>query len=179
MKHPTDPYTLDEISILSENPEAQAFMLNAATQWTIGQLRAEVRRRFILPTPLSEQLDNLLGGWAASEMGMMQLSTAHRGIMCDAITALRQMDKTTKRRPIADLRQEPWRIDRDGRDGSPYRWVILWGPSGYVTTPWRCEVGRRSPSDHKFAGRFVDHSGECFTDGGEDATHFSELPHDV
>lgn len=176
MKHPTDPYTPDEMSILSGNPEAQAFMLNAATQWTIGQLRAEVRRRFILPLPIAEQLDNLLGGWAASEMGMMQLSTAHRGIMCDAITALRQMDKTIKRRPIEELRQEAF---GPGQDSSPYRWVILWGPSGYSNVPWRCAVGRRAGRTEHADGRFIDSDGNDFTDGGEDATHFSELPLDV
>lgn len=179
MKDMRDPFSSDELLALAGNAEAQKFMMQAATQWTVGQLRAEVRRKFLLPAPISEQLDNLLGGWAQSEMGMMQLSATHREIIMDAIQALRNAEKTTIRRPVEDLGQEPWRADRDGRGGSPYRWVILWAPSGYNTVEWRCEVGRRAPPGEKFAGKFVTHSGECFTDGGEDATHFSELPFDA
>lgn len=60
--------------------------------------------------------------------------------------------------------------------GNPNRWVILWGPSGYIGTKWRCGVGRIQPADEKFGGKFVRHDGERFTDDGDDATHFSELP---
>lgn len=52
------------------------------------------------------------------------------------------------------------------------RYVILMGPSGYVTTPWRAETGRWS-EDRK---GWVTHANDWFTDGGAPPTHWMELP---
>lgn len=74
------------------------------------------------------------------------------------------------------VRKPLWRLREGLHSAGPHRWVLLWGPSGYKGVDWRCHVGRLSPPDHKFAGKYVRHDGECFTDDGPDATHFSELP---
>jgi hypothetical protein len=57
------------------------------------------------------------------------------------------------------------------KDGS---YFVAWGPSGYTTTLLRCEVCRW---DEKFRPKnpLVNHANDAFTDGGEAATHWSEL----
>ncbi len=163
-----NPYSFEEKAKLMQNGNAMKFVAECPEDWTIGRLRGEVRKRFLAPPTLQDKLQLMLDELE----GDHRITPAARDLIKEAGKEINR----AARRPIEDLRQEAF---GPGRDSSPYRWVILWGPSGYVTTPWRCEVGRRAPSDYKFAGRFVDHSGECFTDGGEDATHFSELPLDV
>lgn len=160
-----NPFSFEENARLAGIEGVNQFMVGLPADMTVGEMRAKVRERFLRPPTVQDDLRIMLGELEADH----RITPASRGLIEQAIKLL----DMTGRRPIEDLRQEAYGTKRDG---SPYRWVILWGPSGYSTTPWRCEVGRKAPPDAKFAGRFVDHSGECFTDGGADATHFSELP---
>lgn len=78
-------------------------------------------------------------------------------------------------RPLSELRQEAYKGRSAG--SHPYRWVILWGPSGHAGFPWRCAVGKLNPDDaDKLARCYVRRDGELFTFDGPEATHFSELP---
>lgn len=54
-------------------------------------------------------------------------------------------------------------------------WILLFGPSGYVSTPLRCEVGHY---DREFRPRnpWVNHAGDAFTDGGAPPTYWMPLP---
>lgn len=65
-----------------------------------------------------------------------------------------------------------WRpIATAPRDGT---YIIVAGPSGYTTTPLRAEICRQCP-DYK-AGRWITHSNDDFTDGGEVPTLWMPLP---
>jgi hypothetical protein len=55
------------------------------------------------------------------------------------------------------------------KDGT---WVLVAGPSGYTTTPWRVEVGRYQP-DYRNSWR--NQANDAFTDGGTQPTHFLPL----
>lgn len=66
-------------------------------------------------------------------------------------------------------------IETCPKDGS---YFIAWGPSGYGTTPLRCAVCRHD-SKYRPKNPIVDHSNDAFTDSGEPATHWSELPYDA
>lgn len=57
------------------------------------------------------------------------------------------------------------------KDGT---FILLFGPSGYVTTPFRCEVGRWI--DYGATARWMTHANDNFTDGGEEPTHWLPLP---
>lgn len=62
------------------------------------------------------------------------------------------------------------------RDGT---YILLFGPSGYVNTPLRCEVGcykadYAETMESPFGWR--NHDGSCFLDGGEAPTHWLPLP---
>lgn len=52
------------------------------------------------------------------------------------------------------------------------RYILLFGLSGYTTTPLRCSVGRWNESKQ----RWDDHAGDGFTDGGDPPMYWSELP---
>lgn len=153
------PFTHEELEQLVQNPDAVRFMASATG--TMKEMRARARALYLRPPTLADQLREL--NFA---------NPAYRLLVDTAADELDLLAKQNVRRPISELRQEPGA----GASGGANRWVILWGPSGYSTPDWRCAVGRRAPVDAKFAGRFITHDGECFTDGGEDATHFSELP---
>ena len=53
------------------------------------------------------------------------------------------------------------------RDGT---FVLLFGPSGYGSTPFRCEVGRYVEKGWRT------HANDWFTDGGAKPTHWMPLP---
>ena len=53
-------------------------------------------------------------------------------------------------------------------------YFLAWGPSGYTTTPLRCEVCRWD-EDHRPLSPIQTHSNDPFTDGGAPATHWSPL----
>lgn len=55
------------------------------------------------------------------------------------------------------------------RDG---RYILLFGPSGYVTTPLRSEVGHWD-DDRK---AWTDHGNNYFTEGGDEPTFWSPIP---
>lgn len=65
-------------------------------------------------------------------------------------------------------------IETAPRDGT---WVLLFGPSGYTTTPLRCEVARWYPS-YRPLNPWQNHSNDAFTDGGPEPTHWMPLPLD-
>ena len=58
------------------------------------------------------------------------------------------------------------------RDGT---YVLLFGPSGYTTTPLRCEVCRYD-AEYRPRQPWVNHSNDSFLDGGEAPTHWMPLP---
>ena len=68
------------------------------------------------------------------------------------------------------IKLEP--IETAPTDGS---YILLFGPSGYVNTPLRCEVGHY---DYKYRplNPWQTHSDDAFTDGGELPTHWMQLP---
>lgn len=63
-------------------------------------------------------------------------------------------------------------IETAPKDGT---YIILFGPSGYTTTLWRCEVGHYDP-DYRPKNPWQTHSNDAFTDGGEAPTHWLPLP---
>lgn len=62
-------------------------------------------------------------------------------------------------------------IETAPRDGT---FILLAGDSGYVGTPLRVSVGRQIPN-YKI-GRWLTHSGDAFTDDGEEPTLWMPLP---
>ena len=54
-------------------------------------------------------------------------------------------------------------------------YVILFGPSGYIGTPLRCEVCKYD-AEFRPHNPWINHAGDAFTDGGEPATHWMPLP---
>ena len=58
------------------------------------------------------------------------------------------------------------------RDGT---YILLFGDSGYTTTPLRCEVGHYDP-EYRSHNPWQTHSDDAFTDGGELPTHWLPLP---
>lgn len=58
------------------------------------------------------------------------------------------------------------------RDGT---WVLLFGPSGYVTTPLRAAVGRYALA-YRPLNPWQTYSNDAFTDGGPEPTHWLPLP---
>lgn len=63
-------------------------------------------------------------------------------------------------------------IETAPKDG---RFIILFGPSGYTTTPLRCEVCRWYP-EYRPKDPWQNHSNDSFRDGGEAPTYWAELP---
>lgn len=61
-------------------------------------------------------------------------------------------------------------IEKAPKDGT---YILLIGPSGYTTTPLRCEVGAWIADYRDY---WVNHAGDAFTDGGEPPTHWLPLP---
>jgi hypothetical protein len=66
-------------------------------------------------------------------------------------------------------------IDTCPKDGS---YFLAWGPSGYNTTPMRCEVCHWD-AEYRPLNPLQTHSNDAFTDGGAPATHWSPLPFDA
>ncbi len=66
-------------------------------------------------------------------------------------------------------------IETAPRDG---RYILLFGDSGYVTTPLRCSVGRYVP-DYRPKNPWQTHSNDAFTDDGGLPTHWAPLPEGV
>ena len=55
------------------------------------------------------------------------------------------------------------------------RYILLFGDSGYTTTPFRCQVCRWYP-EYRPRDPWVSHSNDCFSDGGSEPTHWLPLP---
>lgn len=64
-------------------------------------------------------------------------------------------------------------IETAPRDGS---YILLFAPSGYVTTPYRCHVGRWDP-EYRPKTPWVTHSDTPCADYGSDPTHWMPLPY--
>ena len=66
-----------------------------------------------------------------------------------------------------------WRpIETAPKDGT---FILLAGPSGYITTPIRVSVGRYDPERRPYSP-WQTHSDDDFTDDGEEPTHWMPLP---
>lgn len=59
------------------------------------------------------------------------------------------------------------------KDGT---WILLFAPSGYGTTPLRCEVCRYYP-EYRPLQPWQNHANDSFLDGGEAPTHWLPLPY--
>lgn len=106
---------------------------------------------------------------------------------CDALKDLARAEKTQyKQRVLFDAANfldsiQPTRwlpIATAPRDGTL---VLLAGPSGYVSTPLRVEVGRWDAPDPKYdnlnyKGSWRTHSNDHFTDGGDEPIYWMPLP---
>lgn len=159
----------EEQAALLKRPEIMADFLRYSQKHGFEKAVEHVRLAY-MTTHLDPMIDELRTAAVhiSNNYAATDLLAAARTIMSAADTLM-----LYQRRPVSELHRMPFGSKHDGSDT---RWVILWGPSGYGANQWRCAVGRRAPADAKFAGRFVRHDGECFTDDGDDATHFSELP---
>lgn len=74
---------------------------------------------------------------------------------------------------MAEPTEQSWHpISTAPKDGT---WIIIAGPSGYNTTPLRCEVGRWCP-EYRPLNPWQTHSNDAFTDGGCAPTHWIPLP---
>lgn len=60
-------------------------------------------------------------------------------------------------------------IETAPKDGT---YILLFGDSGYMTTPLRCSVCRWA----KWKNRWDDHGGDAFEDDGPPPTHWCPLP---
>lgn len=63
-------------------------------------------------------------------------------------------------------------IETAPKDGT---YILLFGPSGYTTTPLRCEVGHWD-IEYRPLNPWQTHSNDAFTDGGTEPTHWMPLP---
>lgn len=63
-------------------------------------------------------------------------------------------------------------IETAPRDGT---WIILFGPSGYTSTPLRCEICHWEP-EYREAHAWRDHSNDSFLDGGGEPTYWCPIP---
>ena len=62
-------------------------------------------------------------------------------------------------------------IETAPKDGT---FILLFGPSGYVNTPFRCVVACWD-AEHRPNDPWVDYGGECFSASGEAPTHWMPL----
>lgn len=63
-------------------------------------------------------------------------------------------------------------IETAPRDGT---YILLFGPSGYTTTPMRGAVGHYDP-EYRPLNPWQTHSNDAFTDDGGEPTHWMPLP---
>ena len=63
-------------------------------------------------------------------------------------------------------------IETAPKDGT---YVLLFGPSGYFTTPLRCDVARWD-AEYRPRDPWVTYSNECFSSSGQPPTHWMPLP---
>lgn len=66
-------------------------------------------------------------------------------------------------------------INTAPKDGT---YVILFGPSGYMGTPFRCQMCRYD-SKYRPLQPWVTYSSDSFEDSGEPATHWLPAPDNV
>lgn len=73
-----------------------------------------------------------------------------------------------------DFSQQPklQPIETAPKDGT---YILLFGPSGYTTTPLRCQVCRYYP-EYRPLQPWVNHANDSFLDGGSAPTHWMPLP---
>ena len=69
-----------------------------------------------------------------------------------------------------EMRLHP--IETAPKDG---RYVILFGPSGYTTTPLRCQICRYD-AEYRPLQPWITHSNDSFLDGGDAPMYWSEIP---
>jgi hypothetical protein len=63
-------------------------------------------------------------------------------------------------------------IETAPKDGT---FIILFGPSGYINTPLRCEVGYYD-AVYRPRNPWLTYSNDAFTDSGEPPTYWMPLP---
>lgn len=63
-------------------------------------------------------------------------------------------------------------IETAPRDGT---YILLFGPSGYVTTPYRCVIGKYD-AEYRPLSPWVNHANDSFEDGGPGPTHWAPIP---
>ena len=63
-------------------------------------------------------------------------------------------------------------IETAPRDGT---YILLFGKSGYTTTPLRCQVGHYD-ADYRPLNPWQTHSNDAFTDGGKEPIYWAPIP---
>lgn len=162
-------FTKEETERLLAKPEIRDDFFRKAQEVGFEAAANHIRSTYWEIETHATRLRRMAKGWMDDAGGAVIHSLSAKQVLASAADELDRLKKFSIRRPISELRQESFK----GRPNGPDRWVVLWGPSGYAPVGWRCAVGQRRPS-----GTFVTHSGDRFTDGGPEATHFSELPDD-
>lgn len=90
---------------------------------------------------------------------------AYMGLMSEVRTAKSVVQPTCATGELRPIETAP-------KDGT---YILLFGPSGYVTTPLRCEVCRYD-AEFRPLQPWVNHANDSFTDGGGAPTHWLPLP---
>jgi len=63
-------------------------------------------------------------------------------------------------------------IETAPRDGT---YILLFGPSGYYSTPFRCEIGKYD-AEYRPLSPWINHANDSFEDGGPGPTHWAPIP---
>ena len=63
-------------------------------------------------------------------------------------------------------------IETAPRDGT---YILLFGPSGYYGTPFRCEIGKYD-AEYRPLSPWINHANDSFEDGGPGPTHWAPIP---
>lgn len=169
MKLTTEPFSLEEVALISSSPEAKAHMASAPDHKTIGQLRAEVRE-MLRPAAVWRQLDEI------KHRMLGTLGPTNANVLGDAVAELRAAELVTRLRPVSELRQEAYAQFGRRSNSGPYRLVMLWRDSGYGGSRMEGRTGRCAAPDAKFSGQLIGVDGEPLTASGAEPTHFSEVP---
>lgn len=148
-------FTQEELQRLVNNPDAVRFMATASG--TMEEMRARARKLYLPPSTLVEQL----------EAEHMKAEGDLRRVLAYAALEVENLTKRTLRRPLSELRQEPW------KGGGPDRKILLWWKTEH-DPEWVCLFGRKDPL---CKGGFLDSNGAPLHVSMK-FTHFSELPRD-
>jgi len=134
--------------------------------WRIGATRYSFsdRQAFVDAFETLRMLGYIKSGWYHT--GLCEKSNVPAILTDRGVEALQSAGKRD-----VDIPESPWMpISTAPLDGT---YVLLRGPSGYSTTPYRVSVGAWIAD---FRDDWVNHANDRFTDGGSRPTHWMPLP---